>query len=141
MVEGRAIDEMAPLYPSNQPSVQLMSRDQIRITAAIIGALGVAAGAFGAHALADTLTPQRLDTWNTAARYQLIHAVALLALLGASSSRVGLVARLWIVGVLVFSGTLYALCLSGVGALGAITPIGGVLLIAGWVCLALPSRG
>lgn len=109
--------------------------------AGALGALGVAAGAFGAHGLRDVLTPERLETWNTAARYELLHAVALAAL-GAGWDRVGRpgrVATAWIVGVLVFSGTLYALCLSGVGVLGAITPIGGVALIVGWALLAFEA--
>lgn len=108
--------------------------------AAVLGATAVAAGAFGAHALVDVLTPDRLDTWNTAARYQLIHAVALLALSGFDVRRRGRVAALWTAGTLIFSGSLYLLCLSGIGVLGAITPIGGVLLIAGWCALALPPR-
>jgi uncharacterized membrane protein YgdD (TMEM256/DUF423 family) len=113
----------------------------IRIAAAILGATAVATGAFGAHALEDVLTPDRLETWNTAARYQLVHAVALLAALGAAPGRLAQVAALWTIGTLIFSGSLYLLCLTGVAILGAVTPVGGVLLIAGWVTLGVPSRG
>jgi len=111
---------------------------------ALLGALGVAAGAFGAHGLKERLTAEALGWWDTASRYQLVHALALLA--------TGLLARqrgaplpaathllLW--GTLVFSGTLYALALGGPRWLGAVTPLGGTALIAGWVALALAARG
>lgn len=111
---------------------------QVR-TGAILAALAVAAGAFGAHALRETLTPDRLDTWKVAANYQLVHAVALVAL-GASgrlTSGVGAWgATLLVAGCLIFSGSLYALCLSGIGKLGAITPLGGLAFISGWVLIA-----
>ena len=103
------------------------------------GLLGVAAGAFGAHGLRDRLGPEMLAVWETAARYQLIHALALLAVAwavtrwpGAATAAAG---WLFITGTLVFSGSLYLLSLSGVRWLGAITPIGGVAFIAGWACL------
>lgn len=106
----------------------------IRI-AAILGATAVALGAFGAHGLADMLTETgRLDVWKTAALYHLAHAVVLLAL-GLSGKPCKLPALLILIGTLIFSGSLYALCLTQVGVLGAITPIGGTLLIAGWLAL------
>src|SRR6187399_431193 len=107
------------------------------------GAIGVAAGAFGAHALRDKVEPRLLEVFETAARYQMYHALALLA--------VGLVASRWpsgllntagwlfVAGTLVFSGSLYAMTFTGVRALGAITPIGGVCFIAGWVCLVVAA--
>lgn len=108
---------------------------------AVFGALGVALGAFGAHGLADRLTPERLETWKTAARYQLVHAVAMIALAALASvvgdQTVANTGIAWTIGVLIFSGSLYALCLSGVGALGAVTPLGGLALIGGWVLLAV----
>ena len=82
--------------------------------------LAVAMGAFGAHALKKTLTPDLLAVYQTAVNYHVYHALGLLA-----------------VGVLVFSGSLYALSLSGIRGLGAITPFGGVALIAGWLLLAI----
>jgi uncharacterized membrane protein YgdD (TMEM256/DUF423 family) len=102
--------------------------------------VAVAAGAFGAHALRDTLTPDRLDTWKVAASYQLIHAVALVALGASGRLTTGLGvwgAVLLVAGCLIFSGSLYALCLSGIGKLGAITPLGGLAFISGWVLIAV----
>ena len=103
------------------------------------GLLGVAAGAFGTHGLKNRLTPDMLAIWETAARYQLIHALALLAVgwavtrwPGSATTAAG---WLFVAGTLVFSGSLYALSLTGVRWLGAITPIGGVAFIAGWACL------
>ncbi len=116
-------------------------------TFAIIGALSaavsVAAGAFGAHALRERVEPRLLEVFQTGAQYQMYHALALLV--------VGLVAGRWpstlattagwlfVAGTLFFSGSLYAMTFTGVRALGAITPIGGVCFIAGWVCLALAA--
>ncbi len=110
---------------------------------ALSGAISVAAGAFGAHALREKVEPRLLDVFETAARYQMYHALALIA--------VGLVAARWssglttsagwlfVAGTVFFSGSLYAMTFTGVRALGAITPIGGVCFIAGWVCLALAA--
>lgn len=108
---------------------------------AVYGFLGVALGAFGAHALKQTLTPERLAVWHTAVDYQLWHALALLAvaLLLRSTGSVPLLTysgSAFAIGILVFSGSLYALCLTDVRVLGAITPIGGVALLAGWGLLA-----
>ena len=111
---------------------------------ALSGAISVAGGAFGAHALRDRLEPRLLEVFETGARYQMYHALALLA--------VGLVASRWpsgiinsagwlfVAGTLLFTGSLYAMAFTGVRALGAITPIGGVCLIAGWVCLAIAAN-
>lgn len=108
---------------------------------AAYGFLAVGLGAFGAHALKARLTPDLLAVWRTAVEYHFYHALALLA--------VGLLARqlppsgalntsgvCFALGVLLFSGSLYALALSGVRVLGAITPLGGVLFLIGWACLA-----
>ncbi len=107
---------------------------------AISGGLAVAAGAFGAHALRARLAPDLLAVWKTGAEYQLAHALALLAVgwlavraPGAATAAAG---WLFLAGTALFSGSLYALALSGVRALGAVTPLGGVAFLAGWVALA-----
>lgn len=111
------------------------------VIGAVFAALGVAAGAFGAHALAARLTPERLATWETAARYHLYHATALV-LLGAISTRwpaplLSAAGWLFTAGIVIFGGTVYALALGGPRWLGAITPIGGAAFIAGWLVLAV----
>lgn len=102
----------------------------------LLAATAVATSAFGAHALDGRISADRLAVFETAARYHLVHAVALVVI-GLAVARWP--ARGWSVagglllaGITIFSGTLYGLSLSGLGWLGAITPIGGVLLIAGW---------
>ncbi len=110
---------------------------------AVSGAIAVAAGAFGAHALKLRLTPDLLAIFDTASRYQMFHALALLAAGWAVSQWPSASARAagwcFVAGTVVFSGSLYALSLSGVRALGAITPIGGVLFMAGWLLLAVAA--
>jgi uncharacterized membrane protein YgdD (TMEM256/DUF423 family) len=107
--------------------------------AGTLGFLGVVLGAFGAHGLRDRLAPGMLDVYKTGVLYHLLHAVALLAVaLGAERvARPRAVAALWAAGIVVFSGSLYALALTGVTTLGAVAPIGGLLLMAGWVTLAI----
>jgi len=110
------------------------------ILGCVFGLIGVAAGAFGAHALRARLEPDLLAVWETGARYQLYHALALLAVALAATLRPGagwaLPGWLFTAGIVVFSGSLYVLALSGVRWLGAITPLGGVALLAGWATLA-----
>ena len=111
------------------------------VLGAILAALAVATGAFGAHALAARLTPERLQTWETAARYHMYHALALV-LLGIAASRwpsplLNAAGWLFVFGVMVFGGTVYTLALGGPRWLGAITPIGGLSLIVAWVLFAL----
>ncbi len=107
------------------------------VAGALLGGLGVTIGAFGAHALRATLTQSgRTETFETAVKYQFYHAIALL-LIGmlyvAFPNRSILYAGYsMLAGVLVFSGSLYVLCLTGIRWLGAITPIGGVFMIIGW---------
>lgn len=105
--------------------------------------LAVAAGAFGAHALRARLTPDLLATFETGARYQMYHALALFvaaALAGDGSCRPAVWAGwLFTVGTLLFSGSLYALVLSGVTRLGVVTPFGGLAFLAGWACLAVAA--
>lgn len=107
-------------------------------TGAALAFLAVAAGAFGAHALAERLTPDRLATWELAARYQMYHALALLALGWASrwpAFPTTLAAALFLVGIVIFCGTLYALALGGPRWLGAVTPLGGICLLAAWATM------
>lgn len=105
--------------------------------------IAVTAGAFGAHALRALLAPDLLAVFDTAARYQMFHALALLATAWAATrwpGRAVMAAGVCFVGgTVLFSGSLYLLALTGVRALGAITPIGGVLFIAGWALLALTA--
>jgi len=111
-------------------------RNRIALTAALLGATAVILGAFGAHGLRETLSPQALGWWNTAAQYEMWHALALLALAAAPVKRPMLPASLFVAGTLLFSGSLYLMALTGARWLGAVTPIGGTLLIAGWLSLA-----
>lgn len=107
---------------------------------ALLGALAVAAGAFGAHALRARLEPQDLQTFETAARYQMYHALALFAVawaIGCNARWATAAGWLFLAGTVVFSGSLYALVLTGHRWLGAVTPLGGVALILGWLCLGM----
>lgn len=105
--------------------------------------LAVAAGAFGAHGLRSRLTPDLLVVFETGVRYQMYHALALLAVAWALTRWPGpwpvRAGWLFVVGTLLFSGSLYALALSGARWLGAVTPFGGVAFLAGWVCLVLAA--
>lgn len=111
------------------------------IAGAWFGGVAVAAGAFGAHALKHRLTPDLLVIFETAVRYQMYHALALLALgvMGGRTSSPWLDAAGWcfVIGTAVFSGSLYVLALTGVKAWGAVTPVGGLLLILGWAALGV----
>ena len=106
--------------------------------------LAVAAGAFGAHALRARLAPDLLAVFETAARYQMYHALGLIAVAWAATRWTGALARwagwLFVAGTILFSGSLYLLALSGVRWLGAITPLGGAAFLAGWACLVLAAR-
>ena len=114
------------------------------VSAAILGALAVALGAFGAHALEARISASLLQTYETGVRYHFYHVVALIAVVFAinrwPNTNLPVIAGwLFIGGVLIFSGSLYLLALTGVRWLGAITPIGGVAFIAGWLCLAVTA--
>jgi uncharacterized membrane protein YgdD (TMEM256/DUF423 family) len=108
---------------------------------AVSALIAVAAGAFGAHALRVRLTPEYLAVFETAARYQLYHALALLAAAWAVSRWPGPLpvwaGWLFVVGTVLFSGSLYILALTGTRWWGAVTPLGGVAFLAGWLCFAL----
>ncbi len=115
------------------------------VAGAILGGLSVAGGAFGAHGLRDVLEASgQAATWETAARYCMYHALALVAtgLLASAAPRaggLGAATICFVVGTLIFSGCLVALALTGIKVLGAVVPIGGVLLIAGWALLAVAA--
>jgi len=107
---------------------------------AVSAFLAVAAGAFGAHALRDAVPPDRLEVWETAARYQMYHALGLLVVAYLAAQKDARAARLagWLFvgGTVLFSGSLYVLAVSGITWLGAVTPLGGVAFLVGWLALA-----
>lgn len=110
---------------------------------ALFAGLSVAAGAFGAHALRGQLEPRMLEVFETAARYQMYHALALFAVAWLVQQTQAQAAQLagwaFLAGILLFSGSLYAMALTGVRVLGAITPVGGVAFIVGWCALAVAA--
>jgi uncharacterized membrane protein YgdD (TMEM256/DUF423 family) len=110
------------------------------ICAAIAGFIGVALGAFAAHGLKGTLSPAMLAVFETGVRYQMYHAFALFAVAWAFArcqARIFTAAGgLFAAGIVIFSGSLYLLALTGTSWLGAITPLGGLAFLAGWLCLA-----
>ena len=106
--------------------------------AGLLGFTAVAAGAFGAHAVRARLTPAMMEIYRTGALYHLVHAVAALAVAAAGERlrRGRLILTLFAAGVVIFAGSLYALALTGAGVLGAVTPLGGLLLLAAWALVA-----
>ena len=116
---------------------------------ALLGALGVLAGAFGAHGLRGVLGAAALETWKTAVLYQLVHAMLLVAvaiwlrflIVSGHSRSIPLEFAGWLllVGILLFSGSLYALALGGPAVLGPVTPLGGVAFVLGWLAVALAA--
>jgi uncharacterized membrane protein YgdD (TMEM256/DUF423 family) len=119
------------------------------LAGALAGFLGVGLGAFGAHALRARISPEMVAVFETAVRYQMYHALALVLTSlvtspGAARTSAWLVTTAgwsFIVGIVLFSGSLYALAVTGVTLLGAITPVGGLAFLAGWACLALAAAG
>ena len=114
------------------------------VVGALSGAVAVVAGAFGAHGLKAQLDPDKLSAWSQAAHYQLLHSVVVLALglfSVAAQRSVTLPASLFSLGILLFSGSIYALVLAQQSWLGPVTPLGGLALIAGWLSLLLLVRG
>ena len=111
------------------------------VLGALSAGIAVAAGAFGAHALRARLSPADLATFETGARYQMYHALALLAVAWVAfrtpSGAVQLAGWCFVAGTVLFSGSLYLLTLTGTRWLGAITPLGGVAFLVGWVALAV----
>jgi uncharacterized membrane protein YgdD (TMEM256/DUF423 family) len=110
------------------------------VTGSVAGLVAVAAGAFGAHGLQGRLSPRMLEVFDVAVRYQLIHALALLAAAWAAERArdrwAAWSGRLFLAGILLFSGSLYGLSLADLRWLGPVTPVGGVAFLAGWVFLA-----
>jgi len=107
------------------------------VVAAINGFIAVAAGAFGAHGLQSRLDAHALQTFETAARYQIYHALAIgLAALAARGSTATVACALFLAGIVLFSGSLYLLALTGTRAFGFVTPFGGAAFLAGWAALA-----
>jgi len=125
--------------PSNTvPSSMKSVPRWVTLSASILGFIAVALGAFGAHALKETLTERAtLTTWQTAVLYQLVHSVALLVVAGWSdhTGKILWAARCWTMGVILFSGSLYWLALGGPKILGPITPLGGLAFLFGWLCI------
>lgn len=111
------------------------------VLAALFGLTGVALGAFASHALKSQLSASYLAVFQTGVQYQMLHALALLGVallsLHRPSRLLALAGGLFVVGILLFSGSLYLLTLSGIGKLGMITPLGGTSFLVGWLCLAL----
>lgn len=114
------------------------------LAGSVLGGLGVALGAFGAHGLRDRVAPDLLRVWETGSHYHLVHALALLAVAWAASRDP---ASGWVqaagwafsAGILLFSGSLYLMAVTGVRALGAVTPLGGVAFLIGWFALAVAA--
>lgn len=140
------MQQVYPEYTGNYGffnDLDFMSRDAGRffLAGSVFAFIGVAAGAFGAHGLRDTLPADLLEVFETAARYQMYHSFALLVaaiLISRWPSRAAVAAGwLFTVGILIFSGSLYLLALTGIRWLGAITPLGGVAFLAGWSSLGL----
>ena len=108
---------------------------------AVAGFVGVALGAFGAHALRARLSADHLAVFETGVRYQLLHALALVlvgVLIGRRPARLTVAAGwCFTLGIVLFSGSLYVLSLTGTTAVGIVTPLGGLFFLAGWACLAL----
>jgi len=113
------------------------------LVAALSGFLGVALGAFGAHGLRGRLSPEMLAVFETGVRYHMYHALALLltAVIMTRFSGIWVVTAGWmfVAGIVLFSGSLYLLALTGVRAFGAVTPIGGLAFLIGWACLAIAA--
>lgn len=137
---GRVVSINAiPFLPPGAGGIYFWDMDWVR-AAGVLGFLGVTLGAFGAHLLKSKLSPELLATWQTGVLYHLIHAVALLALAlygRASGADIRWGATGFLAGILIFSGSLYALCLTGIRVLGAITPLGGLAFLFGWAWIAI----
>ncbi len=115
------------------------------ILGAVFGGLSVAGGAFASHALKAQISARSLEIFETGARYQMYHALALLAVamlsqqLNGNPTVLATAGGAFTLGIILFSGSLYALSLTGIGWLGAITPLGGVAFLVGWGCLAIAA--
>src|SRR5215475_2893344 len=138
--DGQVVQTIGPGRP-NVCMITAMDRTFLLI-GSVLGFVGVAFGAFAAHGLKSRLSPQMLEVFDTGVRYHMYHTFAVL-IVAAAIAHIGNARLLAIAGwaffagVLLFSGSLYALALTRVGILGAITPIGGLLFLIGWACLAI----
>ena len=126
------------------PIVAEMTPRIVLTLAAALMFAGVAAGAFGAHALKARLTPDELAIWQTAVQYHVWHGIGLLAtglllLHRPDSVALGVSGWLFVAGIALFSGSLYALALTGARGLGALTPVGGIAFLGGWAAMALAA--
>lgn len=123
----------------------MMTPRLIMLLAALFGGVAVAAGAFASHALRSQISDRALEIFTTGATYQMYHALALLFIaLFLSRTKTGIkwlqsAAWAFIIGILLFSGSLYALSLTGITILGVVTPLGGVAFLGGWICLAIAA--
>ena len=112
---------------------------------AILAGLAVAAGAFGAHVIRNRVSTRMLEVFETGAHYQIVHALALIAIgliaMQRSSTALNVAGIAFAIGILLFSGSLYALSISGITKLGLITPLGGIAFLVGWTALAVAGRG
>ncbi len=127
--------------PLDNPTRPIPSMTWIRV-GACLALIGVALGAFGAHKLKTLTGDEQLAWWDTGVRYQMLHAFGLLflGLIPSHHRAHDWAGRLFVFGVVVFSGGLYAMTLGGPRVLGAVVPIGGLAFIAGWACLALAAK-
>ena len=128
---------------STSPSA--LTPGRLLATAAVLGLLGVAAGAFGAHGLRGSVSARDLEIWQTAAHYQQLHAAVLVGVVALGRDGLSKALRVagiaFVVGILIFAGTLDAIVLGGPRILGAVTPIGGLCLMAGWAALVVHGIG
>jgi uncharacterized membrane protein YgdD (TMEM256/DUF423 family) len=135
-----ALNEAARWQDAGRPEELKRMDRRFFMLGALLAMVGVAAGAFGAHALKARLAPEMLAVFETGVRYQLVHSLALLATAWAGQRWPGRFTHaagwLFVAGIVLFSGSLYALALSGARGLGIVTPFGGVAFILGWACLA-----
>ncbi len=111
----------------------LLGRNTVPFLASMLGFLGVALGAFGAHSLRESISPKMLSVWNTATLYLFVHVFASYVAHWRGSKRIG---ALFLFGTLLFSGSLYMMVLTGFKVLGMITPLGGVVYLLSWASLA-----
>lgn len=138
MAEAAAAPTVAP-----RPARTVDAPRTFVVLGAFFAFLAVAAGAFGAHALTQRIPADRLEIFETAARYQMYHALGLIAVAWAATrwpgAAVAAAGWLFVSGILVFGGTLYGIAFGGPRWLGAITPLGGLAFIAGWLALAIAA--
>lgn len=132
----------SPQIPIMPPAINMPSKTVLAI-AAFSGCAAVILGAFGAHALRDSLAPALMNSYQVGVQYHFYHTFALLALglllprLDSQAPRTGLIAPLFVSGIILFSGSLYVMALTGIRQLGMITPLGGLCFIAAWFLLGI----